>query len=87
MLLITFMPFLYLTAIYMAYELLFIRLDIFLKKDDDVAKYAKKRIFLLCNINLSRLNKFAKENTSKLTGFNDKAGIDKIVSDFKKDKK
>jgi len=87
LLVITFIPFLYLTAIYMAYELLFVRLDIFLKKDDNVAQYAKRRIFLLCNVNLSKLNKFAKENTGKLTRFNDKAGIDKIVSDFKKDKK
>lgn len=82
---ITFTPFLYLVAIYMAYELLFARLDIFLKKDKDVAKYAKKQIFLLCNIKLSRLNRFMRENNSKLTKFDDKAGIDKIVSDFKKD--
>ena len=83
LLVITFVPFLYLVAIYMAYELLFARLDIFLKKDKDVAKYAKKQIFLLCNIKLSRLNRFVRGNTSKLTKFNDKAGIDKIVSDFK----
>jgi len=87
LLVITFIPFLYLVAIYMAYELLFARLDIFLKKDKDVAKYAKKQIFLLCNIKLSRLNRFMRENTSKLTKFNDKAGIDKIVSDFKQGKK
>ena len=83
LLVITFIPFLYLVAIYMAYELLFARLDIFLKKDKDVAKYAKKQIFLLCNINLSRLNRFMRENTSKLTKLNDKAGVDKIFSDFK----
>jgi len=85
LLVITFVPFLYLVAIFMAYELLFARLDIFLKKDKDVAKYAKKQIFLLCNIKFSRLNRFMRENTSKLTKFNDKAGIDKIVSDFKQD--
>ncbi len=83
LLVITFIPFLYLVAIYMAYELLFARLDIFLKKDKDVAKYAKKQIFLLCNIKLSRLHRFMRENTSKLTKSNDKAGILNIVNDFK----
>jgi len=81
---ITFIPFLYLTALYMGYELLFVRLGIF--SDRDVVKYAKKRIWLLCNVKLSRLNEFIRENTNKLTRFNDKAGIDMIVRDFKKDK-
>jgi len=80
---ITFIPFIYVTALYMAYELLYVRLGIFLKKDDDVLRYAKKKIFLLCKLDLSRLNRFVRQNTSRLTASNDKNGIDGIIRDFK----
>ncbi|MDD5288827.1 MAG: hypothetical protein PHY28_06950 [Dehalococcoidales bacterium] len=84
-LLITFIPFLYLTALYMAYELLYKRLELFIGKDKEIYYYAKKKTFLLCKLNLPRINKFAKERTVSFAGFNNKAGIEKTISQFKKE--
>jgi len=84
LLLIMYMPFLYLLTIYMVYELMFIRLDIVLNKDRAINRYAKKKILALCNINLMRLNKFVKENTHRLSRFKSKEEIQEIVNDFKK---
>jgi len=84
LLLITFIPFLYFLAIYIVYELLFIRLDKILKIDKAISRYEKKKILVLCNINLMRLNKFVKESTTQLTRFDSTDEIQKIVNDFKK---
>lgn len=47
-------PFLYLLALYMNYEILFIHVD-FMTNDSDKRKILKKEIILLANLNLNRL--------------------------------
>ena len=59
------------------------RMAIFLNKDESLNKYAKKKILSLCNINLGKVIKFAKENTPKLMMFNSKEEIQKLIDDFK----
>ena len=83
LLVITFIPFLYIVAIYMKYELLFARIGLYLKKDKDAMKYAKKQIFALCKFDLAKLNRFMKKNIFTIMRLNDKVGIDKIINDFK----
>lgn len=56
---IVFLPFVYLMALYMQYESLFTRID-FANKNSDLAKYAKRKIFTTCHVNLSKLNKLSK---------------------------
>lgn len=81
---LAYMPFLYIFALIMAYEMLFVRLDIFLKNDKTLASFAKQKIFRLCFLNLGKLNRFAKESTSDLLNLKDKNGILSLVEKFKK---
>lgn len=77
-------PFLYIFALIMAYETLFVRLDIFLKNNKALAKFAKIKIFKLCFLNLKKLNKFAKESSTDLLNVKDKNDILSLVHKFAK---
>lgn len=79
-----FIPFLYIFALIMAYETLFVRLDIFLKNDKALAKYAKIKIFKLCFLNLKKLNKFARESSTDLLNLKDKNDIASLFHKFTK---
>jgi len=62
----TFIPFVYFFALIMAYEMLFVRLSIFNKNDPDLIRFTKRKILLACHLNLSKLNRFAKESAQDL---------------------
>jgi len=79
---LAYIPFLYFLALFIAYENLFIRLDIFLKKDKALAKLAKRKIVFLCLINLGKLNKFARENTQELMRLNNENNILNLIQQF-----
>lgn len=83
---LAYMPFLYFFALLMAYENLFVRLDIFLKKDENLAKFTKRKILTLCFVNLGKLNKFAKENTQEFMRLNDKNDVLSMIRQFNKKK-
>ncbi|MBW2995406.1 hypothetical protein KY312_03560, partial [Candidatus Woesearchaeota archaeon] len=57
---VVFLPFMYLFTLFAAYEIYFIRLDIF-NENKEITRYAKRKIFALCHFNLKRLNKLSKE--------------------------
>jgi hypothetical protein len=63
---VAFIPFVYFFALIMAYETLFVRLSIFNKNDPDLIRFTKRKILLACHLNLSKLNRFAKESTQDL---------------------
>ena len=79
---IAFLPFIYCFALCMAYESLFVRLDIFLSGDKELAKFAKKRIFRLCILNLRNLNKFSKENALGFSGLSSKKDVLNMIQHF-----
>jgi len=81
---LAYIPFLYLFALFMAYENLFIRLDILLKKDHKLAKFAKQKVFALCHVNLYKLNRFSKESTQELINMSSKEDVLNMVENFKK---
>ena len=56
---IVLLPFVYVMALFMQYEMFFIRIDI-ANKNSDFTKYAKRRILVACHVNLSKLNKVSK---------------------------
>ena len=56
---ILFLPFAYMLALYMTYEVLFIRVD-FLTRDKKVARRLKRQIILTANLNIERLNRISK---------------------------
>jgi hypothetical protein len=76
---LAFMPFLYLFALLMAYELLFVRLGIFLKENKALANFAQKRIFMLCLLDLGKVNRFAKESTMDLLSLKDKDDVMRMI--------
>jgi len=63
---VAFIPFIYLFALIMAYEMLFVRLSFFNKNDPDLIKFTKRKIILAFHLNLLKLNHFAKESTQDL---------------------
>lgn len=79
-----YIPFLYLLALYMAYENLFVRLDISWKKDKALTKFAKQRILTLCLVNLGKLNRFVKGNTQELMRLDNKNDILNMIRNFNK---
>jgi hypothetical protein len=56
---IVLLPFVYVMALFMQYEMFFVRIDI-ANKNSDFTKYAKRRILVACHVNLSKLNKVSK---------------------------
>jgi hypothetical protein len=57
---VAFLPFIYLVALFMKYESVFIRIDFF-NDNSELASYAKRKILAACHFNLRNLNKFSKK--------------------------
>ena len=49
----------YIIALYMQYENLFVRIEL-ANKDSHITRYAKRKILLTYHINLPKLNRFSK---------------------------
>lgn len=56
---LTFLPFVYLVALYIQYESLFVRVNV-ANKSSDLAKFAKWKIFTTCHVDLSKLTRLSK---------------------------
>lgn len=82
-----YLPFIYLFALYMAYETLFKRLDIFVNKDNQLARFAKLKTIKMCFINLARLNSFANEIPKGLLNLQSKEDILELINNFKNQEK
>ncbi|MEK6286715.1 MAG: hypothetical protein AABO57_13325 [Acidobacteriota bacterium] len=68
---IVFLPYVYLMALYMQYERLFLRID-FANANAGLARYAKRKILQACHLNLSKVNKCSKNvGLPKLNGKDD----------------
>jgi len=78
-----FLPFLYIAKLISDYEMLFIRLSYFVKKDVGLVAYVKKRIIFLCHFNLKKLNQFSKDKLSCLSSIDTKKAADEMFKDFK----
>jgi len=78
---ITFIPFVYFSALYSGYENLFIRLGFFID-DSSVLKYAKMRTIFAFNLNLWKLNKWSKYIYSSWR-FKSNQEVDKAILLFK----
>jgi hypothetical protein len=57
---IVLLPFVYIMALYMQYEMFFFRIDL-ANKNPEVQKNVKRKILLACHINLSKLSKVSKK--------------------------
>ncbi len=77
---VAFMPFVYLLALIMQYETIFIRI-IFVNRDSDLARYAKWKIFTTCHFSLRKLNKFSRD--VRLLRVSSKEDVIAIIERFK----
>jgi hypothetical protein len=81
---LAYLPFLYVAALLMAYETLFLRVDIFMKKKDEkLAKYTKRKILILCLADLPKLNRFSRENIMRLQKLHDRRDVLNMIAAFK----
>ena len=78
-----YLPFSYLLAVYMVYEMLFVRLSIFIKNDPKLVKFIKRRIIFICHFNLFKLIGFSKESVIDLMNFRDKNDVIETLNRFK----
>ncbi len=79
------LPFLYSIAVFMAYEHIYTRLNISLgKRDKELLGIAKRKIFSAFGFNLRKLNRFSKENTTKLWGLRSEEELENILEKFER---
>lgn len=78
---ITFLPFIYLTALYAAYELLFVRIGFFMK-DSTLFKYTKRQILYAFHFDLKSLNQWSKQQG--VIKFTDKKEVQATLNNYKK---
>lgn len=76
-------PFLYLFALMMAYENLFLRISIFVKDNKALTKFAKRKIIRLCHLDLRKLNRFSRDSTQELTIISDEEDVKKLIGSFR----
>lgn len=77
-----FIPFVYFFALIMSYETLFVRLGIFNKNNPKLIKFTKRKIVRHCHLNLSKLNRFAKESTQDLIKISSQDDVLGIVKKY-----
>jgi len=67
----------------MAYETLFVRLDILIRGNKNLAGFAKKQIFYVCGLSLAKLNRFVEENNSRFLRITDNKDVEQMLRDFR----
>lgn len=80
---LAYLPFLYLIALYAVYDELFVRLNLFSNKDKELIRLARRKILMLCNVNLKKLNRFAKENTQELMRLRNRNDLLSMIDEFR----
>jgi hypothetical protein len=79
---IMFLPFIYIVAVCLRYETLFLRLKFFVNdRDPSLIRYVRMKTLFAFDLNIRGLNKWSKHiNTVR---FKDKEGVDKAIREFK----
>jgi len=77
---LSYLPFIYFMALYMQYEVFFVRMG-FLNTNKSYINYAKWRIIIFCNFNLRKLNRFSKGIDALQIG--NISDINLIIQNFK----
>lgn len=80
---ILYVPFVYFVALFMAYELLFVRLKSLLHHEKSLIGPVKKKIILSYHINLGRLNKFSSVCANKLLDVKNKNDVNDFFASLK----
>ena len=78
-----FLPFLYFTKLVAVYELFFVRLQIFIREDNKLRAYVRRKALLQCHFDLFKLARFQKIALASNWELNDRRGVDRLVERFK----
>ncbi len=81
---ITYIPFLYVCALYMDYDDLFIQVDLSISEDAELSRWTKKKLMRICHLNLKRLNG-VKNKKLEFRRIRDKGDVLQLLDDFKQD--
>ncbi len=81
---ISFIPFLYLFALFIAYDMFFRRLSIFIPENKKLLRFTKWKIFATCKFDLKKLNSLTKPFFRELTISSDKDDVLKIIDKLQK---
>jgi hypothetical protein len=84
-LLLTFilLPFLYGSAVYMVYENLFTKIDFLIgRKNRQLAKLAKHKIFMVFTLNLQRLARFSRNSGGQLLRIANEKDLTRLIKQF-----
>lgn len=79
---ILFLPFIYFVKLIFDYETLFNQLSNYVK-NDKLIPYTKRKVLLLCHIDLRKLNHFLKEKMTSLWAIENKQDIDRVFKEFR----
>ena len=82
---VMYLPFIYLFALIMAYELLFVRLGSLMKGDKELVRFTKKRILISFGLNLWLLNKFVQNSAADLLKLKlkNKEGVSSMLEKYR----
>jgi hypothetical protein len=79
-----YIPFLFIFTLFMAYENLFVKINFYYEGKKALMKYIQFKVFLLCFLNLNKLNRFTKNNSAQLIRLNNKTDVVKLIEQFHK---
>ncbi|MGH7202877.1 MAG: hypothetical protein ACREHC_00350 [Candidatus Levyibacteriota bacterium] len=76
-----FLPFIYFLALYSAYELLFVRLDLLMKHNHKrLRQFTKREIFNACLFDLKKLNRFSANSAKQLMSIKNKMDVVRLIN-------
>lgn len=81
---VMYLPFIYLFALIMAYELLFVRLGSLMRGNKELARFTKKRILISFGLNLWLLNKFAQNSAADILKLKNENGVFSMLEKYRK---
>jgi hypothetical protein len=79
---VAFVPFIYAVALVGGYEMLFIRLEILLRRHPELASFAKRTMVRACGLRLARLNRFSGEWATNLMKADTKDEVEEVARGF-----
>ncbi len=80
---VAYLPYIYFVALWIAYEDIFLRVNLRLKENQTLLRFAKRKIFILCLFNLRKLNRFSKQVVGKLWQISEKKDVTDLIQTFK----
>jgi len=78
-----YIPFLYLFALFMTYETLFVRINMFTKNDKKLSFFTKRKIFELCHFNLTKLIRFSQNTGIEISRLSKKKDAIDMIASYK----